>query len=183
MTPVGHTLTGLAIGIASMPKGWFPKKRMRHLLIFILLANVPDIPLPYWGHDQYRISHSVFVNFLLLGLVGFILWRQIRRFYFPVSARSVLLFFWVAWFSHFLLDSFYNHGLGVMIWWPFSDGSLRLPIAWFSVQNETWFPISKKTLMIWGVEAISFLPFVMLAVCIQSCKSGNWFPWRRKEEP
>lgn len=182
MTPVGHTITGLTIGIATMQKTWLPKKRMWHCLIFILLANIPDIPLPYWGHDQYRISHSVFVNFLWLGLVGYTLRKQIRRFFFPVSVWTSLLFFWVAWFSHFLLDSFYNHGLGVMIWWPYSDGSLCLPIAWLSVQNETWFPVSKKTLMIWGIEGISFLPFVMLAVCVRWCKRKNWFLWRKKEE-
>jgi hypothetical protein len=23
-----------------------------------MLANIPDIPLPYWGHARYAISHS-----------------------------------------------------------------------------------------------------------------------------
>ena len=35
---------------------------------FVALANLPDWPLPNWGHDRHDISHSIFVNVGLIGL-------------------------------------------------------------------------------------------------------------------
>ena len=37
--------------------------------------------------------------------------------------------------SHYVLDSFYNHGVGIAIFWPYSDARLALPIPWFSTLN------------------------------------------------
>jgi membrane-bound metal-dependent hydrolase YbcI (DUF457 family) len=42
----------------------------------------------------------------------------------------------ITWLSHLLLDSFYNHGYGVAIFWPFSTARLALPMPWFSVVTE-----------------------------------------------
>ena len=38
----------------------------------------------------------------------------------------------VAWYSHLLLDTLYNHGKGLAIFWPFGSGRVALPIPWFS---------------------------------------------------
>ena len=38
----------------------------------------------------------------------------------------------MAWLSHLLLDSFYNHGRGVLIFWPLSRARLNLAIPWFA---------------------------------------------------
>ena len=66
MTQVGHTLTGLAIGVACLPGKRSARARLIHLVAFGFLANIPDLPLKNWGHDLYYFSHSLFVNLLLI---------------------------------------------------------------------------------------------------------------------
>ena len=166
MTPVGHSLTGLAIGISTVPSEFSTKKKILHGLCFIILANIPDLPLPYWGHDLYYISHSVFVNFALFLVVSGLFWKTFQKLYPTFPIWQIILFGWIAWFSHLLLDSFYNHGLGVMIWWPFSEQSLCLPIPWFSVLNAPVLSLTKESLRIWSIEFISYSPLVLLAVVI-----------------
>ncbi|MDD4664208.1 MAG: metal-dependent hydrolase [Caldisericia bacterium] len=167
MTPVGHSLTGLAIGISAVPAAFSTKKKVLPVLCFIVLANFPDIPIPYWGHDLYYFSHSVFMNFVLFLIIGILIRNIVQKIYPAVPVWRIFLFGWIAWFSHLLLDSFYNHGLGVMIWWPFFEQSLCLPIPWFSVLNAPILPITKESLRIWSIEFISYLPLVLIAVLLK----------------
>jgi len=167
LTPVGHSLTGLAVGISAMPSAFSTKKKIIHVLFFIGLANIPDVPIPYWGHDLYYISHSFFVNFVLFLFVSFLIWKTVQKIYPTVPVWRIFLFGWIAWFSHLLLDSFYNHGLGVMIWWPFSEKSLCLPIPWFSVLNAPMFSITKESIRIWSIEFISYSPLVLIALVLK----------------
>ena len=171
MTPVGHSLTGLAIGISAVPSVFSTKKKILHVLCFIGLANIPDFPIPSWGHDLYWFSHSFFVNFVLFLIIGILIRNIVQKIYPAVPVWRIFLFGWIAWFSHLLLDSFYNHGLGVMIWWPFSEQSLCLPIPWFSVLNASILPITKESLRIWSIEFISYSPFVLIAVILKRMKS------------
>lgn len=163
MTPVGHSLTGLAIGISAVPSAFSMKKKTFHVLCFIVLANFPDIPIPYWGHDLYWFSHSIFVNFALFLVISVLFRKIVQKIYPTVPVWRIILFGWIAWLSHLLLDSFYNHGLGVMICWPFSEQSLCLPIPWFSVLNAPMLPITKESLRIWSIEFISYSPLVLIA--------------------
>lgn len=66
MTTIGHSLTGLSIGLFALPK---KKSRLFitiYAVAFIILANFPDIEIKNWGHNRYDISHSIFVNLLLI---------------------------------------------------------------------------------------------------------------------
>lgn len=149
-----------------MPTYFTIQKKISHAFVFILIANIPDIPLPRWGHDFYRFSHSLLVN-LLLFLFGMILFHKLlQKIYSPIRIGSISFFIGLAWFSHLLLDSFYNHRLGVIIGWPFSETSLNLPIPWLSVQQNSFFPITIENLRIWGIELITFSPLVILAIIV-----------------
>jgi membrane-bound metal-dependent hydrolase YbcI (DUF457 family) len=100
-----------------------------------LLANIPDLPLPHWGHRSYRVSHSLFVNSLfLIAVLPAAFWPRART---AVGGWRVLAGGAAAWLSHLLLDSFYNHARGVAIFWPFGPGRLRLPMPWFSTLDTS----------------------------------------------
>jgi hypothetical protein len=138
MTTVGHSLTGLSIAALALPAGrsltWY--FLIGHL--FILFANIPDLPLPGWGHSQYQISHSLFVTALLAAPLWLL--RLVPGFDEKVSAR-VLVLWTLTWLSHMVLDSLYSHGNGIGIYWPFSDAHLSLPIPWF--HTLTWPPMTE----------------------------------------
>jgi membrane-bound metal-dependent hydrolase YbcI (DUF457 family) len=174
VTQVGHILTGLAFGVLSLPSS-APKTRcIVQLGVFAILANIPDFPLPYWGHARYLISHSIFVNsaLCLLALGG--LWFCDFRDTFRNS--RILSLGMAAWFSHLLLDAFYNHGQGVGIFWPFSTTTLALPIPWFSVLPMPIWPLTSKGIRIAVVEFVSYAPLVLLTISIRR-REGFWHFW------
>ncbi len=163
MTQVGHMLTGVAIGILCMP-GQATRPRMAaQVVAFTALANLPDTPLPGWGHDRYDISHSVFVNLLLIALAVLALWR-LQRVRAVVGGWRVIGAAGLAWLSHLLLDSFYNHGLGVAIFWPFSDAHLALPIPWFSVVQGVPPPLTPEMARAFAIELVCYAPLVLAAI-------------------
>jgi hypothetical protein len=136
MTTLGHSLTGLSIGVLCMPGGrklwWY----FLFLNLFVALPNIPDWPFPGWGHDRYDISHSIFVTVLLIGIACtvFAYWEGGRRF---VGGWRTLVCGGLTWISHLLLDSIYNHGQGLEMFWPVSDASLALPLPWFATLKPT----------------------------------------------
>jgi membrane-bound metal-dependent hydrolase YbcI (DUF457 family) len=171
MTFVGHVLTGTAIGLAAMPD--YPSKRQKtiHLLVFALLATVPDWPIRNWGHNTYYFSHSLFTNLLLIGLTWIFLfifprlWEKYRSTSAAWVVSPQLMFAGtVAWLSHLLLDTFYNHGKGLAMFWPFSDTRLALPIPWLAVASRPFLPVSVGNLRILLVELLTFFPLVVLAI-------------------
>ncbi len=113
MTQVGHTFTGIAIGVACLPNKKSTPARLLHLVVFGLLANIPDFPLKNWGHDLYYFSHSLFVNLLLILLVlsALVFLKGFRR---KVGGWVIIIGGTLAWLSHLLLDTFYNHGKGLL---------------------------------------------------------------------
>ena len=118
MTQVGHLLTGAAIGVLCKPDRTPPKWLTAYFGAFLLLANIPDLPFKNWGHDRYDISHSIFVNLFLIAMLAALLlfWKHFRS---KIGGWKVIAGGMAAWLSHLLLDSFYSHGYGVAIFWPF----------------------------------------------------------------
>jgi membrane-bound metal-dependent hydrolase YbcI (DUF457 family) len=167
MTPVGHTLVGAAIGMISLPKKSRGYKKYFHLFSFIVLANLPDLPVPMWGHKRYDISHSIFISFLLITL--FILLLSLVSTYIFHRQINRWILFWgaIAVLSHLMLDSFYNHGLGIPIFWPFSDKSLVLSIPWLSVQKDIPPPITMEMVRIWLYEFITFGPILLVSIWVK----------------
>lgn len=164
MTPVGHTLLGAAIGVACSPPHWSNNRTAALAALGAFSANAPDLPLPGWGHDRYAVSHGVFVNAALIGAMILLLVALRRMANVPRAlSPRVLGAASVAWLSHFLLDSFYNHGLGVAVLWPLSDARLALPLPPFQTYAHTPL-LSWPTFRVLGVEAVCYLPLVLLAV-------------------
>lgn len=150
MSPVAHSLVGLALGnlaARSSPKrAWF-------LVAGVALANLPDWPLPGWGHDAYHVSHSLAVNLAIVAVAGLIARRWL-------DARSLAALA-CAWLSHLLLDSLYNHGKGVQIGWPLMDFRLNLPIPWLQTL-EVERPLSWRNLSVALLELATFAPLALL---------------------
>ncbi len=120
------------MGALAIPRGWSRRPKLLAFGVFGLLAGGPDLPAPFWGHSQYLVSHSLFVNLgLIAGVVAFAL--AFPRLRAAPGGWPLLCAGAAAWLSHLLLDSFYSHGNGVRIFWPLSLDALNLPMPWFDV--------------------------------------------------
>jgi membrane-bound metal-dependent hydrolase YbcI (DUF457 family) len=168
MTEVGHFLMGATIGVLSMPRSADKKHRIAHIAAFLFLAVIPDLPFKGWGHDRYYFSHSLFVTLLLILLVGlaFLFLKELRS---KLGDWPVLIGGALAWLSHLLLDSFYNQGKGIMIYWPFSEARLALPIPWFGLGIGSPIQIAHVLL----IEFISYFPLLLLAILLRQ----KWDRW------
>ncbi|TWT90484.1 hypothetical protein Mal64_08750 [Pseudobythopirellula maris] len=158
MSPVGHTLTGLAIGRLATPHEWAPRVRAISLFVFVLLANAPDAPLPGWGHERYQVSHSLLVTLLAIA-AGVVAVRQVDRR--SRLCATVYAGAAAAWLSHLLLDTFYSHGKGLAMFWPLGDGRLAMPIPCFSHMQLSPL-LSLFNLRVFAVELAAY--GVLLAV-------------------
>jgi membrane-bound metal-dependent hydrolase YbcI (DUF457 family) len=163
MTAIGHALTGAAIGVAVLPAGSSRVRQVAQPAAFAILAQAPDIPFGDWGHEVYFYSHSLLANLLFVLLAGLLLSfsRTVCR---RIGGWPVLAGGGLAWISHLLLDSFYNHGQGIGIFWPFSEGRLSLPIPWFSPLYGGLLPLTAEKVRILLIETASYLPLFIVAV-------------------
>ena len=162
MTEVGHVITGAAMGVLCAPSKINIKQRLLHLTAFMLIATIPDWPFKNWGHDRYYFSHSLFVTLLLISpfFIAFLFSKKLRK---KAGDWPVIIFGSLAWLSHLLLDSFYNHGKGVAIYWPLSKARLALPIPWFDVGTG---PLA-HLIQVFLIEFVSYFPLVLLALLIR----------------
>lgn len=165
MTPVGHVLAGVAIGVLCMPDFAYRRHRFKHLALFAGAATLPDWPFPCWGHVRYDISHSLFVTILSILIFAMI-------YSLTASGRDGRgwNFFGciaLAWLSHLLLDSFYNHGYGVAIYYPFSQGRLILPVPWLSVAIDPRHPFTNDNLRIVILECLTFSPCITVTLVMR----------------
>lgn len=172
MTSFGHTMIGIACGSLMVPSTLNLRPKAALILLFAAAANVPDIEVQGWGHDRYYFSHSLFVNLGAMGLilamwtVYCVLSRHER--YWKIAAGLSC-----AWMSHLLLDSFYNHGAGIRIFWPLSDAALALPIPWLSVRDVSIPYFAWSNLKVYLTEAATFAPLLILSIIIHRCKPGK----------
>ena len=167
VTTVGHTLTGLSLAALTLPRG---KSLLWYLLIghfFILFANLPDLPLPGWGHRHYQVSHSLFVTALLASLLALLL--LLPRFHRAVGV-SVVVAWSLTWLSHMLLDSLYAHGAGIGIFWPLSNAHLALPLPWF--ETLRWPPITEHNRNVFLTELAVFGTLFALCFWLRRLRSG-----------
>jgi hypothetical protein len=171
MTQVGHVITGAAIGILCMPKNGTTRQRLSHVAAFMLIATIPDWPFKNWGHDRYYLSHSLFVTLLFISLwfTTFFFSKALRK---KLGDWPVIMGGSLAWLSHLLLDSFYNHGKGIAIYWPFSTARLALPIPWFDVGTGS----IGHLMQVFLIEFISYSPLIVLALFIHRNWDGKHHP-------
>ncbi len=176
MTHVGHAITGATLGLLATPRGSSLKTTAVYMASFAVLGNLPDVSLPHWGHDKYFFSHSIFVNLSIILPIGAVLlcWSRARRF---VGGPSVILLGAAAWLSHLLLDSFYNHGTGIAIFWPLSSARLILPMPWFSTLRKPWWWFESRAVRIMGIELAFYGTLFLLVAALRF----GWLKYVRPE--
>jgi len=167
MTNIGHNLTGIAIGILCLPKGSSIIRTSVHLLAFITLSIMPDHDIPGWGHSNYMVSHSLFVNLSLMGFIILLLaWKRGWRT--RIGGWPVVVGGSVAWMSHFLLDLFYKNSVGLAMFWPFSSArSFGLPLPWFFTLSSGPGSFLSHNLRVYAIELACYGPLVLLALAMR----------------
>lgn len=164
MTPIGHTLTGLAIGTLAIPRETPLKQKAIALGVYAILASAPDLPLPYWGHARYDISHSLFATTVAVLVTGLLaLWRFKGR---PPCTLVMIFAGAVAWFSHIVLDAMYSWGVGLPIGWPFGMLRLALPVPWLHPGNK-YNVLSLFNVKVALYEILTFGPLLLIALGIK----------------
>lgn len=166
MTPIGHTLTGLAIGYLAVPRDLPRKQKVVLLGAFALTASVPDLPFPYWGHSRVEISHGLIPATVGIVILGTVLWLGFRGQR-PMTF-GVIISLGLAWYSHIVLDSFYNHAWGLPVLWPLSNARLALPIPWLSNGNKADI-FSMHNVQVAVFEILTFGPLLVLAYLVKKC--------------
>ena len=162
MSPIGHSLVGLAFASIAISPSCSRIKKVCMPIVFVALANLPDWPIPNWGHDRYDISHSIYVNIALIFLLIFC-WSFSPKVRSNLQLRYVLLG-GAAWLSHLLLDSFYNHGNGIGVYWPFSDAHLNLSMPWFNTLDLSQSVFGTHNLSVYATEFVAYFPLLLLAI-------------------
>ena len=109
----------------------------------------------------YDICHSIFVNGGAMIVLGLLAWGWLRR---RPGWRGLIIGGEIAWASHLVLDATYNHGRGVHVFWPVSDGALVLTLPWFSTIKLPWSDHTAENWRTFGIEAIFY--GAILAVCV-----------------
>jgi hypothetical protein len=176
MTPVGHILTGVAIGVACMPEDKPKKWKAVFLGIFGVIANFPDFQLSYAEHRVYYTpSHSLVVNaVLILMLIAWLyLLKDLRE---KMGGWKVIIGGSLAWLSHLLLDTFYSNGDGLALFWPFSYKHISLPIPWFKSVRDVPPPFTTDTIHILLVEGAVYGTLLVIVILLRKLRL---FPWTR----
>ena len=171
MTFIGHSLVGASLAQATIPAGASWKQWAFVVNLYVLLAFFPDLPFPGWGHFRYYFSHSLIINLLLIiPTAALCCYYRSRRMIasYPLIAGAV-----VAWLSHFPLDAMYNHGQGVAIYWPLSEGVLNLPLPWFATLDMRQPLTGAHNARVFLVEALFYLPMFAGAL-------GARYLWMRR---
>jgi hypothetical protein len=170
MTLIGHSLVGATLAVLFTPRSHPGREKAIVIGVFIIMAYIPDLPVPGWGHWQYHVSHSVFANILLMMPVVMILCylKYVKNF----GSYIVIIGAVIAWSSHFLLDALYNHGSGVGIFWPFSSSKLALPVPWFSTLQINLPLLSYYNLKVFFVEFLSYFPVFLAVLFIRRFKDN-----------
>ncbi len=162
---------GVTIAVIVMPGGFSARRKVGTIGAFILLANTPDLPFPGWGHDRYDISHSLFTTGVLSGLLAaaFLLVGRLKEW--AGGVRIV----WggvAAWVSHLLLDTTYNHGHGLKVFWPFSDASVALTLPWFETLKVSLPTITAHSLRVMGIELLFYGSVLLVVLLIRWISKG-----------
>ena len=160
MTSLGHTLVGVSIAMLCTPAKYDMRRRMMVISAVILIASLPDWPIPGWGHQHLDISHSIIVNMaLLLCLLVAAGWRTGKMLQ---QNRKLVVGIIIAWMSHFLLDTLYGDSSLHMLW-PVSEVGVSLPVPWLKTMPHVPPPFDQSIMTIFLFETMTFLPLVLVA--------------------
>jgi len=169
MTFVGHSIVGLSVAAGAVDANRRPFFYSA-AAIFVLFANFPDFAfriIPYFE------SHSLITVLVILAAGNLLVWFFRSRI--PGLDWKLILLGNLTVLSHFLLDTFYNHGTGLMLFWPVSAARSALPVPWLSVMQPPFFPVTEAHLKVFLMELVTFGPLLVLVIL------GKMIGKRRKE--
>jgi len=157
MASIGHLAVGLAAGRSYARD---PKRVARAMAAFCLLSYLPDfdaigfkLGIAYaapWGHRGALHSFAVAVLAgLLAGLVG-------RAFGQKLFRVALLAFAVIA--VHDVLDTLTDGGLGIALFWPFTNHRYFAPWTPLPVAPIGLGLISPRGFFVLGVELVVFGP-------------------------
>ena len=159
------------MGVLCEPKGVTGRHRLVYYLAFVLFASVPDFRLENWGHHRYDVSHSVFVNLLIIG-IGVVFLSLCGAVRTSIGGWKVVVGEAIAWLSQLLLDSFYNHGRGIGIFWPFSSARLALPIPWFTAVTPD-LRLTAQAAREYLTELVFYSALLLVAIGLRRTRAGR----------
>ncbi len=85
--------------------------------------------------------------------------------------RRVMLAWSVTWLAHMPLDSLYNHGQGIAIFWPFSNAHLAMPVPWF--ETISWPPRTDHNLRVFAIEAMVYGVILVMCMLLRRAMRGR----------
>jgi inner membrane protein len=175
-TIFGHSAVPLAMGLG-LGRRVVPG---RLLLAGLVASIVPDLDVAAFRFDiaysdqfgHRGFSHSVFLA-TCLALMAALSARKLQA-----GRINAFLFVLLAGMSHGMLDMLTNGGLGVALWWPFSEERLFFP--WQVIKVSSLNPrgvFSSAGLRVLGSELLwvwlpSFLVCTSLALIRRRTPSG-----------
>ena len=173
MASLGHVIVGMAAARWSVPPRDQPGAGLPWALGLVALSLLPDadvvafaVGIPYehpFGHRG--ASHSL-VFAVLVGVVAALFVPRRGRLRTGIVVALVVA-------SHPVLDAMTDGGLGVALFWPFSEARIFLPWRPLPVAPIGAGMLSARGLHVLAVEALVFAPLVVAAV----------WPRRRATDP
>jgi inner membrane protein len=156
MASIGHVAMGFAV--ARVHEGRF---RLKAAVAFATFSLVPDLDviafkfgIPYQAPFGHRgATHSIAFA-LLMGLAA---WLVTRSWKSTLAMTVVVL-------THPLLDMLTDGGLGVALFFPFSNERLFFPWNPLPVAPLGGRMLSARGLHVLLVEALAFLPFWLFSL-------------------
>lgn len=173
-SPVAHSLIGLAVGIGCLvPRARGVavlralRRRLRHLLVFLVLANFPDLDyvpglfVGYINAFHFQYTHT-------LGWIAgvapavWLLWRRQEKGI-GVGMLAVLFGLLASHLVADMLTTDYWDPFGIMALWPLTDRYFVSPVAIFAnVAKAEWPDILKRqNLDVLAVELAWCVPLVL----------------------
>ncbi|MBI5547237.1 MAG: metal-dependent hydrolase [Deltaproteobacteria bacterium] len=164
MPSIGHVMVGMAAGRLQARQR---KELVGSMLLFSVVSMLPDadaigfkLGVPYGAPFGHRgAMHSLAMAVILAVALGLAA-RLARR-----PALRVGLVAFAALALHDLCDAVTNGGLGVALWWPFSNERIflpwrPLPVAPIGLNGM----LAPRGLRVMAAELIVFAPFLLYAL-------------------
>ena len=170
-SPVGHSLCGISLYLLLKQRGNLDsiKKDWRVILLFVILANIPDIDfligMIFFGHAN--AIHGTITHSILFALVGSVVVALIYRSKSHEAFLGILYASMILIVSHDLIDvfsakkiGFYTSGEGAALFYPFIGHKIHSPLALFYGIGHKDFAQLTSIRNLWTIvfEILIFIP-------------------------
>ncbi|MCG5053219.1 MAG: metal-dependent hydrolase [Myxococcales bacterium] len=163
MASIGHVAVGMLAGRLHGARD--SRDLMRTMSAYAGLSLLPDLdilPVALGQPDHGLLGHRGFTHtWVFAGLVAALAYWIFRRGRYPVRV-AVLSFLVVA--SHGVLDAATTDSRGIALLWPLLPERITLPLRPIPVAPSGLAYLSARGLEVSLVEALYFLPLMLLAL-------------------